>query len=104
MGKVIFRRYFYDSSLTGRREFPSIAALAVYVVVASVEDGVVVQLLGAGGAGRALLVVAPAAARQLLGLEHSTATPGGKKDQLFHLITDEYSYHTSGSSTSRPRS
>ena len=44
-------------------------------LIFSVEDGVEGELLLAGGAGGALLVVALAAGMDLLGREHGTAAP-----------------------------
>ncbi len=63
------------AAVPGGRELPAVAALAVDVVVLAVVDGVELELLGAGGAGGALHVVALAVRVHLLGLEDGAAAP-----------------------------
>ena len=59
----------------------AVAALAVDVVVLAVKDGVVVQLLLAGLALGALVVVALASGGHLLRLKYSSATAVTRKQK-----------------------
>ena len=68
------------SPVTGGRELPPVAALAVDVSVGAVVDGVEVELLGAGGAAGTLLVIALSVGVNLLSLENGASAPNDRGD------------------------